>query len=211
PLIDGGTVRLPRLIGSGRAMDLVLTGRPVDAAEALRIGLVDRVVPTGQARAAAEQLAAELARLPQACLRSDRMSLLEQEGMDEAAALANEFRHGLTALSSGALEGARRFAAGAGRHGTATERAPRAGWSTLGSASSTRSSCAAIAGSARPMCCKDSGAPPTRSIPACCTACTPRCGPASWADGWSARGCRERGRPGGGMCGRIRCCWRAGR
>ncbi|HLS78669.1 MAG TPA: crotonase/enoyl-CoA hydratase family protein [Nocardia sp.] len=121
PLIDGGTVRLPRLIGSGRAMDLVLTGRPVDAAEALRIGLVDRVVPTGQARAAAEQLAAELARLPQACLRSDRMSLLEQEGMDEAAALANEFRHGLTALSSGALEGARRFAAGAGRHGTATE------------------------------------------------------------------------------------------
>lgn len=118
PLIDGGTVRLPRLIGAGRAMDLVLTGRPVDAQEALRIGLADRVVPTGQARAAAEELAADLAKLPQTCLRSDRMSLLEQEGLDEAAALANEFRHGFASLSAGALDGARRFAAGAGRHGT---------------------------------------------------------------------------------------------
>ncbi|WP_280406198.1 crotonase/enoyl-CoA hydratase family protein [Nocardia brasiliensis] len=118
PLIDGGTLRLPRIIGTGRAMDLVLTGRPVDAAEALQIGLVNRVVPTGEARRAAEQLAAELAALPQACLRSDRLSLLEQDGMDEAAALRNELRHGMTALANGALDGAQRFASGAGRHGT---------------------------------------------------------------------------------------------
>ncbi|CRY82293.1 enoyl-CoA hydratase [Nocardia farcinica] len=117
PLIDGGTVRLPRLIGASRAMDLVLTGRAVDAAEALAMGLVNRVVPAGQARTAAEQLAAELAALPQTCLRSDRMSLLEQQGMDEQDALRNEFRHGLRALADGALEGAQRFAAGAGRHG----------------------------------------------------------------------------------------------
>ncbi|WP_107659380.1 crotonase/enoyl-CoA hydratase family protein [Nocardia suismassiliense] len=117
PLIDGGTLRLPRLIGAGPAMDMVLTGRPVDAAEALRIGLANRVAPTGEARSAAEQLAAELAALPQACLRSDRMSLLEQDGMDEETALRNEFRHGMTALANGALEGAQRFAAGAGRHG----------------------------------------------------------------------------------------------
>ncbi len=118
PLIDGGTLRLPRIIGTGRAMDLVLTGRPVDAAEALQIGLVNRVVPTGEARSAAEQLAAELAALPQACLRSDRLSLLEQDGMDEEAALRNELRHGMTALANGALDGAQRFASGAGRHGT---------------------------------------------------------------------------------------------
>ncbi|WP_431965074.1 crotonase/enoyl-CoA hydratase family protein [Nocardia sp. bgisy134] len=117
PLIDGGTIRLPRIIGMGRAMDLSLTGRAVSAPEALQIGLVNRVVPTGQARAAAEDLAAELARLPQTCLRSDRMSMLEQDGMDEATALRNEFRHGLTALADGALAGAQRFAAGAGRHG----------------------------------------------------------------------------------------------
>lgn len=117
PLIDGGTVRLPRLIGAGRAMDLVLTGREVDAAEALAIGLVDRVVPPGQARAAAEALARELAALPQVCLREDRLSLLEQEGLEEDAALANELRHGVLSLHAGALEGAQRFAAGAGRHG----------------------------------------------------------------------------------------------
>ncbi|MEV0030383.1 crotonase/enoyl-CoA hydratase family protein [Nocardia sp. NPDC050793] len=119
PLIDGGTIRLPRIIGTGRAMDLVLTGRAVSAPEALQIGLVNRVVPTGEARAAAEELATELARLPQTCLRSDRMSMLEQEGMDEAAALRNEFRHGLTALADtdGAIAGAQRFTAGAGRHG----------------------------------------------------------------------------------------------
>ncbi|MEU7764038.1 crotonase/enoyl-CoA hydratase family protein [Nocardia sp. NPDC049190] len=120
PLIDGGTVRLPRLIGAGRAMDLVLTGRPVGATEALQMGLVTRVVPTGEARSAAERLAAELAALPQTCLRSDRMSLLEQDGMTEESALRNEFRHGLRALDNGALDGAQRFASGAGRHGAPT-------------------------------------------------------------------------------------------
>ncbi|WP_109528731.1 MULTISPECIES: crotonase/enoyl-CoA hydratase family protein [Nocardia] len=117
PLIDGGTVRLPRIIGHGRAMDLILTGRAVGAPEALQMGLVDRVVPNGDSRRAAEELAAQLATLPQTCLRSDRMSLLEQDGMDESAAMRNELRHGITALTDGALEGAQRFAAGAGRHG----------------------------------------------------------------------------------------------
>jgi enoyl-CoA hydratase len=117
PLIDGGTVRLPRLVGAGRAMDLVLTGREVDAEEAHRIGLVDRVVPAGRAREAAEQLAHQLAALPQVCLRQDRLSLLEQHGLSEEEAMANELRHGIVSLQSGAIEGAERFASGAGRHG----------------------------------------------------------------------------------------------
>jgi enoyl-CoA hydratase/carnithine racemase len=117
PLIDGGTVRLPRLVGTGRALDLVLTGREVGAEEAQRIGLVDRVVAPGDARAAAERLAHELALLPQLCLRQDRLSLLEQDGLSEEDAMANELRHGITSLQSGALEGAQRFASGEGRHG----------------------------------------------------------------------------------------------
>ena len=117
PLIDGGTVRLPRLIGASRAMDLVLTGRPVDAYDAERMGLVNRVVPVGTARAEAEALAHQLAALPQVCLRQDRLSLLEQEGLDEDAAMANELRHGLVSLEGGAIEGAQRFASGEGRHG----------------------------------------------------------------------------------------------
>jgi len=117
PLIDGGTVRLPRLIGTSRAMDLVLTGRPVPAEEAERIGLVNRVVPSGTALEAAQDLAAELAAYPQECLRLDRLSLLEQHGLDEAAAMAGELRHGLDSLASGAADGAARFAGGEGRHG----------------------------------------------------------------------------------------------
>jgi len=117
PLIDGGTVRLPRLIGASRAMDMILTGRAVDAAEAVAIGLANRVVPAGQALDAAQRLAAELAALPQACLRSDRASVLDAEGLDETAALASEFAHGQAALASETAAGAARFAAGAGRHG----------------------------------------------------------------------------------------------
>ena len=99
PLIDGGTVRLPRLIGQGRALDLILTGRPVDAQEALQIGLVNRVVPPGDARQAAEQLAHELAALPQTCMRQDRLSVLEQDGLQERQALVNELAHGQLSLS----------------------------------------------------------------------------------------------------------------
>ena len=118
PLIDGGTVRLPRLIGMSRALDLILTGRAVDATEALQIGLANRVVPAGQALAAARELALQLAAFPQQCLRGDRRSAYEQWGLDEPAALANEFRHGLATLRSGeTLTGAARFTDGAGRHG----------------------------------------------------------------------------------------------
>jgi enoyl-CoA hydratase len=117
PLIDGGTVRLPRLIGVSRAMDMVLTGRPVDAAEALEIGLANRVVPTGTSRAAAEALAHELARFPQTCLREDRLSVLEQDGLDEEAALGNELSHGMRSLAEVAA-GLERFRSGAGRHGS---------------------------------------------------------------------------------------------
>ena len=116
PLIDMGTIRLPRLIGQGRAAEMILTGRPVGAAEALAWGLVNRVVPDGQALAAAVALAAELSRLPQAALRGDRLSMLQQWGLGTEAAMRNEVAHGLSALAQG-VAGAERFAAGAGRHG----------------------------------------------------------------------------------------------
>jgi enoyl-CoA hydratase len=118
PLIDGGTVRLPRLVGLGRALDMILTGRPVGAEEALRIGLADRVVPDGESRQAAEALAEQIAAFPQLCMRSDRRSAYEQAGRPIDDALGNEFRRGLEVIQSGETQaGAQRFAGGAGRHG----------------------------------------------------------------------------------------------
>ena len=118
PLIDGGTVRLPRIVGLGRALDMILTGRAVTAEEACQMGLVNRVVPHGGARAAAEKLARELAVAPQGCLRSDRRSALEGMSLSVEAAMANEFRHGTGALADPALlAGVSRFRGGAGRGG----------------------------------------------------------------------------------------------
>ena len=120
PLCDLGTVRLPRIVGHGRAMDLILTGRAVPAPEALAMGLVNRLVPPGQARSAAVALAHELAALPQVCLRSDRLSAIEQWGLTEEDAALNEARRGRDVVRSGeTLEGASRFAGGAGRSGAA--------------------------------------------------------------------------------------------
>ena len=120
PLIDGGTVRLPRLIGESRAMDLILTGRPVPAVEAYEMGLVNRLAPPGGARAAAEELAAQLAGFPQTCLRNDRLALLAGAGQPEPAALATELAYGMHSLAADAAAGAARFTAGAGRHGERT-------------------------------------------------------------------------------------------
>lgn len=118
PLIDGGTVRLPRIVGLGRALDMILTGRPVGAEEALRIGLADRVVGDGESRRAAEALAREIAAFPQLCMRADRLSAYEQAGLSLEAALGNEFRGGMKVIQSGeTLRGAQRFSGGAGRHG----------------------------------------------------------------------------------------------
>jgi enoyl-CoA hydratase len=119
PLCDGGTLRLPRLIGHSHALDLILTGRGVDGTEAFRMGLANRVVPPGGTLAAAVELGKEIARFPQGCLRSDRRSSYDQWSLDLDAALLHETELGLETIHSGeTLEGAMRFAAGAGRHGS---------------------------------------------------------------------------------------------
>lgn len=119
PLIDLGTVRLPRMIGQSRALDLILTGRPVSGDEALQMGLVNRLVEPGNALAAAMELARTLAEFPQHGLRADRMSVYEQWALPWEQARQNELRHGLDVLASGgSKEGAQRFTSGAGRHGS---------------------------------------------------------------------------------------------
>ncbi len=119
PLVDGGTVRLPRLIGESNAMDLILTGRGVSGGEAQRMGIANRIVEPGNALAAAKELALQIAGFPQRCMRSDRLSALEQWDLEFDAAIANETRRGLEVINSGETrEGAARFAAGAGRHGS---------------------------------------------------------------------------------------------
>ena len=118
PLIDGGTVRLPRLIGESRAMDLILTGRPVGAQEALAIGLANRVVPSGHALTAALELASEIAAFPQTCMRNDRASVMNQAGHTHDDAMEFEFQVGIESLLVDGQHGAARFAGGAGRHGS---------------------------------------------------------------------------------------------
>jgi enoyl-CoA hydratase len=118
PLIDGGSIRLPRLIGMSHALDLILTGRPVKAAEAKAMGLVNRIVPQGQARSAAEKLAGQISEFPQACMRSDRLSAYEQWELPFQEAIQNEFKHGMATVQQGeTLQGAVRFSKGEGRHG----------------------------------------------------------------------------------------------
>ncbi|MDA0274982.1 MAG: crotonase/enoyl-CoA hydratase family protein [Proteobacteria bacterium] len=117
PLVDGGTVRLPRIIGRGRALDLILTGRKVEAEEALHIGLAERVVPEGQSRPASEALAREIARFPQACLRADRRSAYQQEGQSLREAMRYEWDNGVPAYYAEGAAGAARFASGKGRSG----------------------------------------------------------------------------------------------
>lgn len=117
PLSDGGTVRLPRLVGQGRALEIIMTGRRVGAEECLRIGLCERVVPKGQARQAAEAMAHEIARFPQACVRADRRSVRLQQGLSERAALEHEWVNCTGVFKAEGAAGAARFAKGSGRHG----------------------------------------------------------------------------------------------
>ena len=117
PLIDGGTVRLPRIVGRGRALDLILTGRKVTAEEALRINLCEHVVPEGESRQRAEALAHEIARFPQACMRADRRSVYQQEGLGLREAMRYEWENGIPSVAAEGRAGAARFASGKGRHG----------------------------------------------------------------------------------------------
>ena len=117
PLIDGGTVRLPRIVGRGRALDIILTGRKVPAEECLDIGLCERLVPDGESRAAAEALAHEISRFPQACMRADRRSVYMQEGRSLRDAMRKEWYDGIPAFKAEGAAGAARFASGKGRHG----------------------------------------------------------------------------------------------
>ena len=118
PLVDLGTIRLPRIIGHGRAMDLILSGRPVDAAEALAMGLINRCVPDGEALPTAIELAQKLSSFPQTAMRQDRLSAIEQWGLSEEDAIANEISHGMVSIASGeTASGAKNFGGGAGRHG----------------------------------------------------------------------------------------------
>jgi enoyl-CoA hydratase len=117
PLIDGGTVRLPRVVGMGRAMDMILTGRPVNAEEALQFGLVNRIVPDGQSRIEAEQIAHEISKFPQACMRTDRLSAYEQWNFPLGEALRREGSAGQSIMEQEGKSGAARFVDGVGRHG----------------------------------------------------------------------------------------------
>lgn len=117
PLIDGGTVRLPRLVGQGRALDIIMTGRKVPAEEALRIGACERVVPNGQAREGAEALAAEIAKYPQGCMRADRRSVYLQHGQSVDDAMRSEWCNSIDMLAEEGVAGAKRFKSGKGRHG----------------------------------------------------------------------------------------------
>lgn len=116
-LLDGGTVRLPRLVGQGKALEIAMTGRKVPAEECYRIGLCEKIVPDGETRSAAEDMAHEIARFPQAAVRADRASIIETRGMPVRDALRHEWANGLNAVIREGVDGAARFAGGAGRHG----------------------------------------------------------------------------------------------
>jgi enoyl-CoA hydratase len=117
PLVDGGTVRLPRIVGMGRALEIILTGRKVPAEEALRIGACEHVAPEGKSREFAEAMAHEIARFPQACVRADRRSAYAQQGLTQREAMRKEWYNGYPAFVADGAAGAARFASGKGRHG----------------------------------------------------------------------------------------------